>query len=261
MLVCSLYPYDAGLKFTFNIIQWVSFKYKSLFKPKLLNSASYIDRNSRPEVLCKKGVPRNFAKFTKNTTGGCFCIEEDFDFYTSLHFKKQRLHFKKQPLAYVLQNECSQNFFEWNTSMETSVLKPIFDKLADPRPATSGDFWNDGEMVIFVNFAKILTRPLLGNTSGRRLMPFKSPLKYQGLKTKDLYPQEEPFTQHKKWSFWLRMYRNSHRVCSVRKCVVRNFAQFIGKHLCKRLFLGLSLQLYLKTVSGTGVFLWILRNF
>ena len=91
-------------------------------------------------MLCKKGVPRNFAKFTKNTTGGCFCIEEDFDFYTSLHFKKQRLHFKKQPLAYVLQNECSQNFFEWNTSMETSVLKPIFDKLADPRPPTSGDF-------------------------------------------------------------------------------------------------------------------------
>ena len=204
-----------------------------------------------------KKVFLKISQNSQNTSGGCFCIEEDFDFYTGLHFKKQP--------------------FEWNTSMETSVLEPIFDKLADPQPATSGDFWNDGEMVIFVNFAKILTRPFLGNAFGRLLMPFKFPLKYQGLKTKgfislalgifkenftiDLYPQEEPFTQHKKWRFWLRMNRNSHRVCSVRKGVLRNFAQFIGNHLCQRRFLGLSLQLYLKRVSGTGVFLWILRNF
>ena len=41
------------------------------------------------------------------------------------------------------------------------------------------------------------------------------------------------------------------------KGVLRNFAKFIGKHLCQSLFLvaGSSLQLYLKRDSGTGVFL------
>ena len=30
--------------------------------------------------------------------------------------------------------------------------------------------------------------------------------------------------------------RNSHRRCSVKKGVLRNFAKFTGKHLCQRLF-------------------------
>ena len=30
--------------------------------------------------------------------------------------------------------------------------------------------------------------------------------------------------------------RSSHRKCSVRKCVFRNFAKFTGKHLCQSLF-------------------------
>ena len=35
------------------------------------------------------------------------------------------------------------------------------------------------------------------------------------------------------------------------KDVLRNFAKFIGKHLCQSLFID----------SGTGVFVWVLRNF
>ena len=33
------------------------------------------------------------------------------------------------------------------------------------------------------------------------------------------------------------LYRSSHRMCSVKKGVLRNFAKFTGKHLCQRLFL------------------------
>ena len=47
--------------------------------------------------------------------------------------------------------------------------------------------------------------------------------------------------------------RSSHRRCSVRKGVLRNFAKFTGKHLCQSLFFN--------KVAGTSVFLWILRNF
>ena len=32
------------------------------------------------------------------------------------------------------------------------------------------------------------------------------------------------------------MFRSTHRRCSVRKGVLRNFAKFTGKHLCQRLF-------------------------
>ena len=31
-------------------------------------------------------------------------------------------------------------------------------------------------------------------------------------------------------------YRSSHRRCSVKKGVLRNFAKFTGKHLCQNLF-------------------------
>ena len=34
----------------------------------------------------------------------------------------------------------------------------------------------------------------------------------------------------------LRALRSSHRRCSVRKCVLRNFAKFTGKHLSQSLF-------------------------
>ena len=44
----------------------------------------------------------------------------------------------------------------------------------------------------------------------------------------------------------IKLYRSSHRRCSVRKGVLGNSAKFTRKHLCQ---------------SGTGVFLWILRNF
>ena len=32
------------------------------------------------------------------------------------------------------------------------------------------------------------------------------------------------------------LYRSSHQRCSLRKCVLRNFAKFTGKHLCQSLF-------------------------
>ena len=46
--------------------------------------------------------------------------------------------------------------------------------------------------------------------------------------------------------------------CSVIKGVLRNFARFTGKHMCQRLFCN---KVASKRGSGTGVFLWILRNF
>ena len=62
------------------------------------------------------------------------------------------------------------------------------------------------------------------------------------------------------------MYRSSHRRCSVRKSVVRNFAKFTGKHLCQSLFFNKVAgmrpgTLLKKRLSFTGVFPWILRNF
>ena len=53
--------------------------------------------------------------------------------------------------------------------------------------------------------------------------------------------------------------RSSHRRCSVKKGVLRNFAKFTGKHLCQSLFFnkaaGLRPATLLKRVSGTSVFL------
>ena len=34
----------------------------------------------------------------------------------------------------------------------------------------------------------------------------------------------------------LNQWRSSHRWCSLKKGVLRNFAKFIGKHICQRLF-------------------------
>ena len=39
-----------------------------------------------------------------------------------------------------------------------------------------------------------------------------------------------------------------------KKCVLRNFAKFTGKRLCKRLFLILFLKLFIKKVSMAQVF-------
>ena len=51
----------------------------------------------------------------------------------------------------------------------------------------------------------------------------------------------------------------SHQRCSVKNSVLRNFTKFTGKHLCQRLFF--NKVVCLAWDSGTGVFLWILRNF
>ena len=53
--------------------------------------------------------------------------------------------------------------------------------------------------------------------------------------------------------------RSSHRRCSIKKGVLRNFTKFTGKHLCRSLFfnkvVGWGLQLYWKGDFGT-VFSW-----
>ena len=52
--------------------------------------------------------------------------------------------------------------------------------------------------------------------------------------------------------------RSSHLEVFCKKGVLRHFAKFLGKHLYQGLFnkvAGSGLQLYLKTDSGTGVFL------
>ena len=43
-----------------------------------------------------------------------------------------------------------------------------------------------------------------------------------------------PSVKNGKWFF---LFLNSHWRCSVKKCVLRNFAIFTGKHLCQSLFL------------------------
>ena len=57
------------------------------------------------------------------------------------------------------------------------------------------------------------------------------------------------------------LFRGSHRMYSVRKGVLRNFAKLTGKDLCQRLFFikleAQGLQLYLKRGPDTGVFLLI----
>ena len=55
---------------------------------------------------------------------------------------------------------------------------------------------------------------------------------------------------------FLDIYESSHRGCSVRKGVLRNFAKFSGKHLCQSLFFNkVAVATLLKKRLGTGIFL------
>ena len=45
------------------------------------------------------------------------------------------------------------------------------------------------------------------------------------------------------------IFRSSHRRCSVKKCVLRNFEKFTGKNLCQRLFFNKVARLRLATLS------------
>ena len=36
---------------------------------------------------------------------------------------------------------------------------------------------------------------------------------------------------------WKNIYRSSHRRCSIKKCILENFAKFTGKRFCRSLFL------------------------
>ena len=49
-------------------------------------------------------------------------------------------------------------------------------------------------------------------------------------------PNGKIFQQGSKCFVNLTSYRSSHRRCSVRKGVIRNFVKFTGKHLCQSLF-------------------------
>ena len=64
--------------------------------------------------------------------------------------------------------------------------------------------------------------------------------------------------------YFQRKNRSSHQGCSVRKGALRNFVKFTEKHLYQSLFFNKFADLrpvtLLKTDSGTGFFLWILRK-
>ena len=65
---------------------------------------------------------------------------------------------------------------------------------------------------------------------------------------------------------WVSQFRSSHKRCSMKKGVPRNFPKFIGKHLCQSLFFNKVASLRPATLlkkrdSGTGVFLCFLENF
>ena len=55
------------------------------------------------------------------------------------------------------------------------------------------------------------------------------------------------------FSKFCEIFRSSHSRCSIKKAVLKNFAIFTGKHLCR--------LIKLKRHFNKGVFLWILRNF
>ena len=81
---------------------------------------------------------------------------------------------------------------------------------------------------------------------------------------KELTQFRSVLDSYKKQSFDMHYDKNSHRRCSVRKCVVKNLANFTGKHLCWSLFL-IKPQTrrpatLLKRNSNTGVFLWNLQK-
>ena len=80
-----------------------------------------------------------------------------------------------------------------------------------------------------VNFVKFLRTPFLQNTSGWLLLFFFSQTEYQAKKS---------------WALNIlkKIDRSSHRRCSIRKGVLRNFAKLTRKHLCRSFFFN--------TVSG-----------
>ena len=55
-------------------------------------------------------------------------------------------------------------------------------------------------------------------------------------------------------------FRSSHRRCSVKNVVLKRFTKFTGKQLCPSLFFN-KIACLRPATSGTGAFLWILRNF
>ena len=128
-----------------------------------------IIRSSRLEVFCKKGVLRNFEKFT----GKHLC----------------------------------QSLF--------------FNKVACYRPATllKKRFWN---RCFPVNFAKFLRTPFLQNTSGRLLLYYYMRTAMT-VKTLTTIPES--------WED-----KSSHRRCSLKKAVFKNFAISTGKHLYWSIF-------------------------
>ena len=68
---------------------------------------------------------------------------------------------------------------------------------------------------------------------------------------------------YQKWTspfFNLCFQWGSHWRYSVKEGVLKNFAKFTGNHLCQSLLFRQACN-FIKKDSGTGVFLWILRNF
>ena len=111
----------------FQAVPYRNFRNNWNFSRKVYFSNSRaIFRSSRPEVLCKKGVQRNFAKFT----GKHLC--------PSLCFNKSQVwgcnSIKKENLAYVLSCqfwEISKNTFYYGTPLVAASIFLLF--LSRPR--------------------------------------------------------------------------------------------------------------------------------
>ena len=76
-----------------------------------------------------------------------------------------------------------------------------------------------------------------------------------------LQPRNSSFTKLKITVTANWLCRSKHQTCSMKKDVLRNFTKFTGKQLCQSIFFNKVAGAAWKRDSGTGVFLWILRNF
>ena len=105
---------------------------------------------------------------------------------------------------------------------------------------------------------------LLQNTSGGCFWIFATANTFFQLNLVFIADSRTGFCSEFLWKQELNL-KSSHWNSYVKKGVLRNFANFIGKHLCRSLFsIGLQalrLAALLKRDSDTDVFLWNLQNF
>ena len=156
---------------------------------------------------------------------------------------------------------------------ENLCQRLFFNKVASLRPATllKSNLWH---RCFPVNFTKFLRTPFLQNISERLLLTnnscgvrfnFKSSTIFLFLSVIWAKGYNPTYTNNSWLLFHYKevteikncLSRSSHQRCSVKKGVLKNFGKFTEKQLCQSLFLNKVAGLG----PGTGVFLWIFRNF